>query len=55
MFSNTNKQVAIHEKEITWPDDIGTKFKRTPDSETTQWIDPENGLKLIIYDNISNY
>ena len=52
MFSNTSMEIVIHENEITWPDDIGSKFKRTPNSETTQWIDPENGLKLITFKNL---
>ena len=40
---NTSYQVHINENEITWPDDIGKKFKRTANSGDIQWIDPENG------------
>lgn len=40
---NSTQNIIINENNITWPDDIGKKFKRTPDSEYTQWVDPENG------------
>jgi hypothetical protein len=42
-LSTTNgNSIPIVEEGITWPDDIGTTYRRTPDSATTQWTDPEN-------------
>lgn len=35
--------ISILENDITWADDIGKKFKKTSDSEKTQWVNPENG------------
>jgi hypothetical protein len=32
----------ISEDGISWPNDVGKKFKRCPNSDQVQWIDPEN-------------
>jgi hypothetical protein len=32
--------IFIDETGISWPGDKGQKYKRTPDSALTQWIDP---------------
>ena len=37
---------TINEDGISWPNDVGKKFKRCPNSNKTQWIDPENGINL---------
>lgn len=38
--------ISINETDITWSDDVGKKFKRTPNSAATQWIDPEDGFYI---------
>jgi len=43
-LSFNGSDINISETGITWPDDIGKKFKQTPNSETTQWINPEDGI-----------
>ena len=43
---------TINEAGISWPNDVGKKFKRCPNSNQTQWLDPENGNKYdCIYKN----
>lgn len=32
--------VPITETGISWPGDKGEKYKRAPNSELTQWVDP---------------
>ena len=39
--------IDINDTDITWSDDVGKKFKRTSNSATTQWIDPENGFYVL--------
>lgn len=34
--------IFINETGISWPDDKGGVYRRTSNSSTTQWIDPEN-------------
>lgn len=34
------EQIPIESTEISWPGDKGQKYKRAPNSESTQWIDP---------------
>lgn len=41
LFFNQN-QIPINETGISWPGDQGYKYKRQPNSESVQWIDPEN-------------
>ena len=35
--------VNIDVNGISWPKDVGNKFKKGPKSNTTQWINPEDG------------
>lgn len=37
-----NTQIPINETGISWPGDKGYKYKRATNSESTQWIDPED-------------
>ncbi len=41
-------QYKINEVGISWPNDVGKKFKRCSNSNQTQWLDPENGYKYIV-------
>ena len=42
VWDSAGVNITINDTGITWPDDKGDKFKRTPDSAKTQWVDPEN-------------
>jgi hypothetical protein len=34
--------IPIDQTGISWPGDQGGKYKRAPNSEATQWVDPES-------------
>ena len=54
MFAPDSTQIEIYETDITWSDDIGKKFKRTPNSADTQWVDPENGNFFLMIKSYHN-
>ena len=41
-LSKNGNNIPIDENGISWPGDKGDKYKRAPNSESTQWVDPEN-------------
>ncbi|CAK82795.1 unnamed protein product (macronuclear) [Paramecium tetraurelia] len=41
-LSLSGKKIDLNQTGISWPNDKGKKYKRASDSESTQWIDPEN-------------
>ena len=42
IFSSNGQQKTITQQSITWPGDLGYKYKQSPNSNQTQWINPEN-------------
>jgi len=43
---NEDTQINLDETDITYPKG-GNKFKKSPSSSTTQWINPENGITCL--------
>lgn len=39
-LSKDGVSIPIDESGISWPGDIGGKYKRSSNSSSTQWIDP---------------
>lgn len=39
-LSYQGNSIPIDQSDITWANDVRGKFKRSADSEQTQWIDP---------------
>ena len=39
-FNGNN--IPIEQTGITWPNDVGGKYRQAPNSNQTQWIDPQN-------------
>lgn len=42
IIDSTGQVVKIDETNIAWSGDSGRKYRRTPNSSTEQWLDPEN-------------
>jgi hypothetical protein len=41
-LSKNGNNITIVQSGITWPGDQGGKYKRSDNSQATQWVDPEN-------------
>lgn len=46
LYDSSNTKIPINEQNIAWKADMEHKYKRAPDSEKIQWIDPTNGKWL---------
>ena len=42
LYSSNFSTLTINETDISWPGDVGGKYKRTENSSSLQWIDPED-------------
>ena len=44
LLNSSGNSINIITKGITWPNEIGKKFKQTDKSKEIQWINPEDGF-----------
>lgn len=42
-----DKNIPIVQTSLVWSSQKGNRFKRVPDSESKQWVDPESGIFVV--------
>lgn len=43
MTDESGNDISIQQNDIAWPNEAGSKYKKSANSANTQWIDPEDG------------
>ncbi len=55
MTGSNSDTIYINETGISWPSDKGIRYKNTPNAQTVQWLDMENGILLILDGELNRY